>query len=53
MNKFVYVMNAKSFKVMTTSRLRGGLGLKDKKEVIEYLNATAGIIGEIIDVEIR
>lgn len=53
MNKLVYVMSVKMYKTMIIPKTSGGLGLGCKEEVIKHLNETAGIKGEITDIEIR
>jgi len=53
MNKLVYVMSEKMHRVMMIPKTSGGLGLESKEEIIKYLNETAGINGQITDIEIR
>lgn len=50
--KLTYKMPYKQYAAMITPKKEGGCGLRDKQEVIDYLNETAGLRGEVVALQI-
>lgn len=50
--KLTYKMPYKQYAALCAPKSKGGCGLSGKREVIQYLNETAGLRGEIIALHI-